>query len=182
MEAFLVSAAVVALAEFGDKTQLLSLVLAARFRRPLPIIAGMLGATLANHAASGLAGTYFGALLQGPWMRWILAGSFLAIAVWTLFPDRYEQHQEVHRWGAFVTTLWAFFLAELGDKTQIATIGLAARFGQFVPVVAGTILGMMLVDVPTVLVGDRVAERLPLRAIRIAAAGLFAAIGLFTLL
>jgi putative Ca2+/H+ antiporter (TMEM165/GDT1 family) len=183
LEALLVSAAVVALAEFGDKTQLLALMLAARFRQPLPIIAGMFCATLGNHAVSGLAGTYFGSLLEGPWLRWILAISFLAIAVWTLFPDRYQDDEdsETRRWGAFLTTLGAFFLAEFGDKTQIATIGLAARYGQFVPVVAGTILGMMLVDIPTVLIGDRVAARLPLRAIRVAAAAMFAAIGVVTL-
>src|SRR5438874_13060204 len=142
----------------------------------------MLFATLANHAASGLAGTFFGGLLNGPLLRRILGLSFLAIAVWALVPDRYQGSGRLGRSGAFLTTLWAFFLAEFGDKTQIATIGLAARFGQFAPVVIGTTLGMMLVNIPTVLIGDRAAAKLPVRAIRISAAAVFAALGLLTLL
>ena len=181
MEAFLVSAAVVSLAEIGDKTQILSLILAARFQRPWPIIAGIFCATLANHAVAGLAGTFFGGLLSGPWLRWILAVSFLSVAVWALFPDRFEGGR-LPRYGAFLTTLCAFFLAEIGDKTQIATIGLAARFAAFYPVVAGTTLGMMLANIPVVLVGDRAAARLPLRGIRIAAALVFALLGIVTLL
>lgn len=182
MEAFLVSVAVVALAEFGDKTQLLSLVLAARFQRPVPIICGMLLATLGNHAAAGLAGAFFGSLLDGPALHWVLGLSFLAIAAWVLFPDRYLGGDRLRGSGAFLTTLVAFFLAEFGDKTQIATIGLAARYEPLVLVIAGTIFGMMLVDIPTVLIGDRAASRLPVRAIRIAAAFGFAAIGVVTLL
>jgi len=183
VEAFLVSTAVVGLAEIGDKTQLLSLMLAARFQRPLPIIFGILFATIANHAAAGLAGTYFGALLGGPWLRWILAISFLSVAIWALFPDRLEGSDDpTGRSGAFLTTLCAFFLAEIGDKTQIATIGLAARFEQFYPVVIGTTLGMMLTNIPTVLIGDRAAGRLPVRAIRITAAAVFAALGVLTLI
>ena len=181
MEAFLVSTAVVGLAEIGDKTQILSLMLAARFQQPWPIIAGILCATLANHAAAGLAGTMFGNLLEGPWLRWILAASFFAVAVWALFPDRYEG-ESGGRYGAFLTTLGAFFLAEIGDKTQIATIGLAARFEELTPVVAGTTLGMMLANVPVVALGNRAAARLPLRAIRLTAAIVFMLLGALTLI
>jgi putative Ca2+/H+ antiporter (TMEM165/GDT1 family) len=149
VEAFLISTMVVGLAEIGDKTQILSMILAARFHRPIPIIFGILFATIANHAAAGLAGTLFGEFLAGPWMRWILGISFMSVAVWALFPDKYEEKPEaISRFGAFVSTLVAFFLAEIGDKTQIATIGLAARFEQFYPVVAGTTLGMMLAERP----------------------------------
>jgi putative Ca2+/H+ antiporter (TMEM165/GDT1 family) len=182
MEAFLVSTLVVGLAEIGDKTQILSLMLAARFQRPAPIIAGIFFATIANHAAAGLAGTYFGALLNGPWMRWILGVSFLSVAVWALFPDRYEGNDKtMSRWGAFMSTLVAFVLAEIGDKTQIATIGLAARSEQFYPVVAGTTLGMMLANVPAVLAGHKIADKLPVKAIRITAAAVFAVLGIVTL-
>jgi putative Ca2+/H+ antiporter (TMEM165/GDT1 family) len=182
VEAFLISTAVVGLAEIGDKTQILSLILAARFQRPVPIIFGILFATLANHAAAGFAGTLFGSLLSGPWVRWVLGISFLSVAVWALFPDKYEgDDKEIGRAGAFVTTLCAFFLAEIGDKTQIATIGLAARFATFYPVVVGTTLGMMLANIPAVLIGDRIADRLPVKAIRITAAIVFAALGVLTL-
>ena len=180
MEAFLISTAIVGLAEIGDKTQILSLLLAARFGRPWPIIAGIFFATLANHAAAGLAGTFFGGLLGGPWLRWILALSFFSVAVWALFPDRFEG-RATGRSGAFLTTRCAFFLAEIGDKTQIATIGLAARFEAFYAVVAGTTLGMMLANIPAVLLGDRAAGRLPVRLIRIAAAVLFVVVGILTL-
>lgn len=184
VEAFLVSTALVGLAEIGDKTQILSLMLAARFSRPLPIIFGILFATIANHAAAGLAGIYFGNLLNGPWMRWVLGLSFLSVAVWALFPDKYEGSVEVttSRAGAFMATLVAFFLAEIGDKTQIATIGLATRFDRFYPVVLGTTLGMMLANIPAVILGDKIAARLPIRAIRIIAAIVFAALGVLTLL
>lgn len=182
MEAFLVSTLVVGLAEIGDKTQLLSFVLAARFQRPLPIIFGIFFATIANHAMAGLAGTFFGGLLGGPWLRWILGVSFLGVAVWALFPDRLGGNAgATARFGAFLTTLVSFFLAEIGDKTQIATIGLAARFDAFYAVVIGTTLGMMLANVPAVVIGHHAADRLPLRAIRIAAAAVFAAIGIVTL-
>jgi putative Ca2+/H+ antiporter (TMEM165/GDT1 family) len=183
VEAFLVSTAVVGLAEIGDKTQILSLMLAARFQRPLPIIFGILFATLANHAAAGLAGTFFGSLLSGPWMRRILGISFLSVAVWALFPDKYEGDDEgLSRAGAFLSTLCAFFLAEIGDKTQIATIGLAARFEAFYPVVIGTTLGMMLANIPAVLLGHKLANNLPLKAIRIVAALVFAVLGVLTLI
>ncbi len=182
VESFLVSTLVVGLAEIGDKTQILSLMLAARFRRPLPIIFGILFATLANHALAGLAGTVAGALLSGAWMRWMLGLSFLSVAVWALFPDKYDgSTQGCTRLGAFASTILAFFLAEIGDKTQIATIGLAARFEEFYPVVIGTTLGMMLANIPAVLIGDRIAERLPVRAIRIAAAAVFVVLGVLTI-
>ena len=182
MEIFLLSTAVVGLAEIGDKTQILSLMLAARFQRPLPIIFGTFFATIANHAAAGLTGTYFGSLLSGPWMRWILGLSFLSVAVWALFPDKYEGNETpISRSGAFISTLIALFIAEIGDKTQIATVGLAARFEQFYAVVIGTTLGMMLANIPAVLLGDRIAEKLPMKAIRITAAVVFAALGVLTL-
>jgi len=182
VESFLVSTLVVGLAEIADKTQILSLMLAARFRRPLPIIFGILFATLANHALAGLAGTVAGALLSGAWMRWMLGLSFLSVAVWALFPDKYDgSAQRCTRFGAFVSTILAFFLAEIGDKTQIATAGLAARFEEFYPVVIGTTLGMMLANIPAVLIGDHIAERLPVRPIRIAAAALFVVLGILTI-
>lgn len=182
VEAFLVSTLVVGLAEIGDKTQILSLILAARFQRPVPIIFGILFATLANHAAAGLAGTLFGSLLAGPWMRWILGLSFLSVAVWALFPDKYEgDDMAIGRSGAFTTTLVAFFLAEIGDKTQIATVGLAARFEAFYFVVIGTTLGMMLANIPAVIIGDKLAGRLPVKAIRVVAAFVFGALGAITL-
>jgi Ca2+/H+ antiporter, TMEM165/GDT1 family len=180
MEAFFVSAAIVGLVEIGDKTQILSLLLAARFRRPLPIIAGIFCATLANHAAAGLAGSLFGDFLAGPRLRWILAASFFAVALWALFPDKFDSPR-LRGGGAFLTALSAFFIAEIGDKTQIATIGLAARFEHLDAVVAGTTLGMMLANIPVVLLGGRAAERLPLRAIRFAAAIVFAVLGALTL-
>lgn len=181
MEAFLVSSAVVGLAEIGDKTEILSLMLAARFQRPVPIIFGILFATLANHAAAGLAGTFLGSSLSGPWTRWILGISFLSVAVRALFPDKYEGDDKgMSRAGAFLSTLCAFFLAEIGDKTQIATIGLSARFEAFYPVVIGTTFGMMLANIPAVLIGERIADRLPVKAIRITAAVVFAALGVLT--
>jgi Ca2+/H+ antiporter, TMEM165/GDT1 family len=183
VDPFLISTMVVGLAEIGDKTQILSLMLAARFQRPAPILFGILFATIANHAAAGLAGTVFGSLLAGPWMRWLLGVSFLSVAVWALFPDKYQDNgRAIGRSGAFATTLVTFFFAEIGDKTQIATIGLAARFGQFYPVVAGTTLGMMLANIPAVLVANRIGGKLPVRAIRVAAAAVFAGLGLATLL
>jgi putative Ca2+/H+ antiporter (TMEM165/GDT1 family) len=183
MHAFLVSTGLIALAEIGDKTQILSLMLAARFRRPVPIVFGILAATIANHAAAGLVGALFGSLFAGPWLRWILGASFLGVAVWALVPDKFEESTDpIGRSGAFAATLLAFFLAEIGDKTQIATIGLAARFAAFLPVVLGTTCGMMLANIPAVIIGDRIADRLPLKAIRIAAAIVFAALGILTLI
>lgn len=178
---FLVSTGVVAAAEFGDKTQLLALVLAARFRRPGPIILGILLATIANHLAAGWLGEWLGSRLHGPVLEWALGLSFLVAAVWVLIPDRLSgNEQDVARigHGAFITTLLAFFLAEIGDKTQIATIALAARFEALVPVVAGTTLGMLIANVPVVLLGNSVARRIPLRPIRLIAAAIFLALGI----
>jgi putative Ca2+/H+ antiporter (TMEM165/GDT1 family) len=183
MDAFVVSAIVVGLAEIGDKTQLLSLILAARFRRPLPIVFGILLATLANHAAASAAGMVFAQLLTGGAMRWALGISFLGVAVWALFPDKYEgRDASSRRYGAFLSTLAAFFLAEIGDKTQIATVGLGARFDAILPVMLGSTLGMMAANVPVVLLGGRLAARLPVKAIRLAATGAFAILGIVTLL
>jgi Ca2+/H+ antiporter, TMEM165/GDT1 family len=182
LEAFLISTMVVGLAEIGDKTQILSMMLAARFQRPVPVVFGILVATLTNHAAAGLAGLLFGSLLTGAWMRWILGISFLGVAVWALFPDRCTgDASRIGGTKVFLTTLCAFFVAETGDKTQLATIGLAARFENFYPVVAGTTLGMMLANVPAVLIGRRAAHCLPLKTIRIIAAVAFAALGVVTL-
>jgi Ca2+/H+ antiporter, TMEM165/GDT1 family len=182
VEAFLVSTMVVGLAEIGDKTQILSLMLAARFQRSLPILAGILLATVANHAAAGFTGAFFGTLLVGAPLRWLLGLSFLSFAVWALFPDQLgERESALGRRGAFVATLCAFFIAELGDKTQLATVGLAARFGQLYDVVGGTTLGMMLANIPAVLIGGRLADRLPLMAIRLGAALVFAGLGILTL-
>lgn len=180
MEAFLVSAGVVAMGEMGDKTQLLALLLAARFRNPWPIVLGILGATLLNHACAGLAGVWLGDRFSGPALRWVLGVSFLAVAAWACLPDRLESGHEARHAerGAFVATLISFFLVEIGDKTQIATVALAARFGVLAPVVAGTTLGMLLADAPVVWLGEVAAARLPLRWIRLAAAASFALLGL----
>lgn len=182
MEPFLVSTTIVVVAEIGDKTQLLSMILAARFQRPMPILFGILFATIANHAAAGFAGTLFGSLLAGPFMQWTLGISFLSVALWALFPDKYEgDPKSVGRAGAFISTLVAFFLAEIGDKTQIATVALAVRFELFYAVVAGTTLGMMLANIPAVIIGDRLAGKLPVKAMRIIAALVFVALGIVTL-
>jgi putative Ca2+/H+ antiporter (TMEM165/GDT1 family) len=182
IEPFLVSTGVVALAEIGDKTQLLSMCIAARFRRPLPIVLGILIATILNHFAAGLAGTLVGDLLAGPWMRWILGASFLSVAVWALVPDKLEgDGVPKGRWGAFSATAVAFFLAEIGDKTQIATVALAAKYHTVLLVTLGTTLGMMIANVPAVLVGGALADRLPLRAVRTAAAIVFALLGVAAL-
>jgi len=182
MEAFLVSTGIVAIAEIGDKTQLLALLLAARYRRPVPIILGILVATIANHALAawvgGLAASWIGASA----LRWILGALFIAMALWCLIPDKAgDVPQSGARTGAFAATLVAFFLVEIGDKTQIATVALAARFESVLLVTAGTTLGMMLANVPVVLFGDAIAKRLPLRAIRIAAATVFAVLGVLVL-
>ena len=176
-----VSTGVVAIAEIGDKTQLLALVLAARFRRPWPIVAGILVATIANHAVAGLAGAWFAHLVEGPWLRWIIAGSFVAVGIWALFPDRFEDDDKpaMERYGAFLTTTIAFFFVEIGDKTQIATVALAGRFAADVAaVVAGTTIGLILANAPAVWLGDKLAHRLPLKLIRICAAGVFVVLGI----
>ena len=183
MEAFLISTGVVALAEIGDKTQLLALVLAARYRKPVPIIFGILVATLANHALAGAVGGWLAAAVGPAAMRWILGLSFIAMAVWTLIPDKYEKQQaRAPRYGVFVTTLVAFFLLEMGDKTQIATVALAARYASIVAVVAGTTVGMMLANVPAVLLGGVAARKLPLRLVHGIAAAIFLVMGVVVLL
>jgi putative Ca2+/H+ antiporter (TMEM165/GDT1 family) len=184
LEAFLISAGVVALAEIGDKTQLFALVLAARFRRPLPVIAGILLATLANHGAAGALGTWLSALLTPAVMRWALVLSFASMAIWILIPDRQPDPGQatVPRHGVFLTTLIGFFLLEIGDKTQIATIALAAKYHALFAVVGGTTLGMMAVNVPAVLIGHAAADRLPLQWVRALAAVIFLVLGVLMLL
>jgi putative Ca2+/H+ antiporter (TMEM165/GDT1 family) len=183
MEAFLISTGIVALAEIGDKTQLLAFILAAKFRKPLPIVLGILLATLANHGLAGLLGTWITGLVEPQVMRWILGGSFIAMAIWTLIPDKFdEKDARLAHFGVFGTTVVAFFLAEMGDKTQIATIALAAQYQTWFAVVAGTTLGMMIANVPAVLLGDRIADRLPVKLVHRIAAGIFALLGLATLL
>ena len=182
LEAFLVSTAVVALAEIGDKTQLLAFLLAAKFRRPLPIIAGILVATLVNHALAGALGASIAALLGPELLRWILGISFLGIAVWMLVPDKLDEGDaRIARFGVFGATLLAFFLAEMGDKTQVATVALAAQYHAFVAVVLGTTLGMMIANVPAVLLGDRIAQRMPVRLVHAVAAAIFAVLGIAVL-
>jgi len=182
LEALLISTGIVALAEMGDETQLLALVLAARYRKPLPIIAGILIATLVNHALAGALGAWLTSFLAPGVLRWVLALSFIAMAGWMLVPDTLdEQATQVGGQGAFIATLVAFFLAEMGDKTQIATVALAAKYASFPAVVAGTTLGMMIANVPAVLVGDRIAGRLPLKLIHAVAAALFLVLGLLVL-
>jgi putative Ca2+/H+ antiporter (TMEM165/GDT1 family) len=182
MEALLTSTAVVALAEIGDKTQLLAIVLATRFKRPLPIVLGILGATLANHALAALVGERASALLDGEWFRYAIALSFIAMAAWTLIPDKFDEDEaKPARFGAFLTTLIAFFFVEMGDKTQIATVALGAQFQSVVWVTAGTTLGMMIANVPAVFLGNELIKRVPLNVVRTVAALLFLAIGLWLL-
>ncbi len=183
MQAFLLSTGIVALAEIGDKTQLLSFVLAARYRRPWPIVAGILVATLANHGLAGALGTWLTRLVSPQVMGWVLGASFLAMAGWMLVPDKLDDDlSAAPRRGVFVSTLVAFFLAEMGDKTQVATVALAAQFDAWLPVVLGTTAGMMIANVPAVLVGDRLASRLPVAAVHRVAALIFAALGVYALL
>lgn len=182
-EAFLVSTGVVALGEIGDKTQLLALMLAARYRRPWPIAAGILVATLLNHALAGALGAEVAAWLGPQLLRWIVGVSFLAMAAWMLVPDEAgELDGRGGRYGVFATTLLCFFLAEMGDKTQIATVALAARYPGLVAVVAGSTLGLMLANVPAVFLGEKAARRLPMRLVHAAGAALFAGLGMLILL
>ncbi len=183
MEAFLISTGIVALAEIGDKTQLLAFILAAKFRKPWPIILGILLATLANHGLAGAVGAWVTTYMGPGILRWILGLSFLAMAAWILVPDKFDEGDaKLARYGAFGTTLVAFFFAEMGDKTQIATVALAAQYHDFFSVVAGTTLGMMVANVPAVLLGDKLAHRLPVRLVHALAAIIFAILGLATLL
>ena len=179
LEAFAVSTGVVALGEMGDKTQLLALLLAARFRRPLPIIAGIFVATILNHAGAGALGAWVTRLVDPQWMRWLLGGSFIAVALWMLIPDKADAAPEAAhgRFGVFGVTVIAFFLAEMGDKTQIATVMLAARYDSLVAVVLGTTLGMMIANVPAVLLGERAVKFVPIVWVHRIAAVVFAALG-----
>ena len=183
IEPFFVSTGVVALGEMGDKTQLLAIVLAARFRRPVPIILGILVATLANHALAGAAGGWVAQALGPAFLRWAIGLSFLAMAVWMLIPDKIDDQatRGPLRFGVFGATAVAFFLAEIGDKTQIATVALAARYPDIVQVVLGTTFGMMLANVPAVLMGDRIAKKVSMRWVHGIAAAIFAILGMLTL-
>ena len=184
MEAFLVSTGIVALAEMGDKTQLLALILAVRFRKPWPIVLGILVATIANHAMAGALGAWVTTLLGPDVLRWVLGISFIAMAAWMLIPDKIDDDDTgaAPRLGVFGTTVIAFFLAEMGDKTQIATVMLAAQYNAFFWVVAGTTLGMMLANAPVVWLGERMTRLVPLRIVHLVSALLFLGLGLFALL
>ena len=183
LEAFLVSTGVVALGEIGDKTQLLAMLLAARFRKPVPIILGILVATLANHALAGAVGDAVARALGPDVLRWVIGVSFIAMALWMLVPDQVDEASAGgrQRFGIFGTTVLAFFLAEMGDKTQIATVALAARYSDLIAVVAGTTLGMMLANVPAVFLGERIAKKLSLSLVHGVAAAIFALLGVLTL-
>jgi putative Ca2+/H+ antiporter (TMEM165/GDT1 family) len=184
MEAFLVSTGVVALGEMGDKTQLLAMLLAARFRKPWPIIAGIFVATIANHAAAGAVGGWVAQALGPDVLRWVIGLGFLAMAAWMLIPDKIDGDavlKQPARWGVFGTTIIAFFLAEMGDKTQIATVALAARYPDLVAVVLGTTLGMMISNVPAVFLGDAIAKRVKMALVHGIAALIFAVLGVLTL-
>ena len=184
MEALLISTGVVALAEIGDKTQLLAFILAARFKKPLPIILGILCATLVNHGLAGALGAWITASITPGILRWVLGASFIAMAIWTLIPDKIEEEetQVAHRFGDLGATLITFFLAEMGDKTQIATVALAAHYASPLWVVAGTTLGMLIADVPAVFIGDKLANKIPMKLVHSIAAAVFALLGIATLL
>jgi putative Ca2+/H+ antiporter (TMEM165/GDT1 family) len=182
LEAFLVSTGVVALSEIGDKTQLLALMLAARYRRPVPIILGILVATLFNHTIAGAIGAWVTTVVSAEVLRWMLGASFLVMAAWVLIPDNLDDKDtKISRFGVFGSTVLTFFLAEMGDKTQIATIALAAKYATMVPVIAGTTLGMLLADVPAVLLGSKAATKIPHKLVHAIAAGIFAVLGLLVL-
>ena len=183
LEAFLVSTGIVALAEIGDKTQLLALLLAARFKKPWPIVFGILVATVANHALAGALGAWVSTQISAGVLRWILAASFLAMAVWMLVPDKLDDDSDAKppRWGVFATTVLMFFLAEMGDKTQIATVMLAARFDAYLAVVTGTTFGMMLANAPVVWFGERVTRLLPLVVVHRVSALIFAVLAVLAI-
>lgn len=184
MEALLVSTGVVALAEIGDKTQLLAFILAARFKKPVPIILGILGATIVNHGLAGALGAWITSAVTPEILRWVLGASFIGMAIWTLIPDKIEEEetQVAQRFGVFGATLITFFLAEMGDKTQIATIAMAAHYANPLLVVIGTTLGMLIADVPAVFIGDKLASRVPMKLVHSIAAAIFALLGAATLL
>lgn len=182
LEAFLVSTLTVAIAEMGDKTQLLAILLAARFRQPWAVIAGILAATLLNHALAATLGALIARWVSPEQLRWLLAAGFFATAVWALIPDKEDEGPAATgKWGAFAATTIAFFVVEMGDKTQIATIALAAKFGYPVAVTLGTTAGMLLANVPAVIFAERLLKVLPLKLLRFLAAGIFAALGVATL-
>jgi putative Ca2+/H+ antiporter (TMEM165/GDT1 family) len=183
MEAFLVSTGVVALGEMGDKTQLLAILLAAKFRRPVPIVLGIVVATLVNHTIAGAVGGWLAAAFGANVLRWVIGLSFLGMAGWMLIPDKLDDDESTAlRFGIFGTTVVAFFLAEMGDKTQIATVALAARYNDLLPVVAGTTCGMLLADVPAVFLGHTFAKKVSLKLVHGIAAATFAVLGVLTLL
>jgi Ca2+/H+ antiporter, TMEM165/GDT1 family len=184
MEALYISTGVVALAEMGDKTQLLAFILAARFKKPVPIILGILLATLVNHGLAGALGAWITSVVSPDAMRWVLGLSFIGMAIWTLIPDKIEEEetQVAQKLGVFGATLITFFLAEMGDKTQIATVALAAHYGAPLLVVIGTTLGMLIADVPAVFVGNKFAAKIPMKLVHSIAAGIFAIMGVLTLL
>lgn len=184
LDALLMSTGVVTLAEMGDKTQLLAFLLAAKFKKPIPIILGIFFATIVNHGLAGFFGAWITALLSPEILRWVLGVSFIMMAIWTLIPDQLDEEEQLLsvKSGVFFTTLIAFFLAEIGDKTQIATVALAAHYASPMTVVIGTTIGMMLADVPAVFLGNAFAKKLPLKIIHAVAAAIFALMGIFILL
>lgn len=184
MESLFVSTGVVALAEIGDKTQLLAFILAARFKKPMPIILGILAATVVNHGLAGALGAWITSTISPEILRWVLGASFIGMAIWTLIPDEIEEDetQIAKRFGVFGATLITFFLAEMGDKTQIATVAMAAHYTEPLLVVIGTTLGMLIADVPAVFVGDKLAAKIPMRLVHTIATAIFAVLGVLTLL
>ncbi len=183
MESLLVSTGVVALAEIGDKTQLLAFILAARFKKPVPIILGILVATLINHGLAGALGAWLTSAVTPEILRWVLGLSFIGMAIWTMIPDKIEEEETnvAQKLGVFGATLITFFLAEMGDKTQIATVAMTAHYAAPLMVVIGTTLGMLIADVPAVLVGDKLANKIPMKLVHSIAAAIFAILGLATL-
>ncbi len=184
MEAFLVSTGVVALGEMGDKTQLLAIILAATFRKPWQIVAGIFTATVINHALAGAVGGWVAQAMGPDVLRWVIGVSFLAMAAWMLIPDKIDDAaaNTKFKWGAYGTTVVTFFLAEMGDKTQIATVALAARYNDVIPVVMGTTLGMMLADAPAVFLGEKIAAKVSMKVVHGVAAAIFGVLGVLTLL
>ncbi len=184
MESLLVSTGVVALAEIGDKTQLLAFILAARFKKPLPIILGILAATVINHGLAGALGAWITSTISPEVLRWVLGASFIGMAIWTMIPDKIEEEetQVAQRFGIFGATFITFFLAEMGDKTQIATIAMAAHYSAPLMVVIGTTLGMLIADVPAVFAGDKLANKIPMKLVHSIAAAVFALLGVATLM
>ncbi|MDO9024451.1 TMEM165/GDT1 family protein [Zwartia sp.] len=183
MEALLVSTGVVALAEIGDKTQLLAFILAARFKKPVPIILGILIATIVNHGLAGALGAWITTAVTPEILRWALGLSFIGMAIWTMIPDKIEEEETkvAKKFGVFGATLITFFLAEMGDKTQIATVAMAVHYAAPVMVVIGTTLGMLIADVPAVFVGDKLATKIPMKLVHTIAAAIFAILGIATL-